>query len=543
MSHSKLVDALGIEEEIAALRDLSGEETSEATTLLSAGGLPSEVPPPPDYAYERAQAEEIARTDLNFLAGLAMPEIFEYLFPPMYLAIWAWLLSFVGKSRTFPKLVLGIPRGFAKTTFVKLFVLYCILFTAKKFILIISSTEGHAKNIIADVIGFLEERNIVQVFGDYKFGKTIDKQEFKRFSFRGRVISIAGIGAEGSIRGLNVGNSRPDVMIFEDFQLKEDSENAELSKKLLERMTGTIMKAKDPKGCMYLYIGNMYNTPGCILKILKGSPHWLKFIVGGILSDGKSLWEELHPVKQLIEEYEADKAIGQDAVFCAEVLNDELAGLKSGIDVTAIAISPFTAFDVPQGRYIVIDPAGQKTTADKNCIGYFEVFDGSPVLRSVSQGNWSPLQVICNALIIALKTRSSCIFVENVAYQASLLFWFEHICRVHNLAGFQFLPLHPKGRSKNSRIRDMLKALVSKKGEFYLHPEVSPIFKKQAIDWNPAITKNVDDVLDVAAYGAQDVMPEYGPLVCQELELSIVNEARDEIAGYSPLPAAMTSPI
>jgi len=136
-SLNPLVSDLGLAEEVSALEQGLPPpvyDSTEPQDFLSAGALPSATKVK-EEAYDRAQIEEAARLDLNFLAGLAMPEVFEYFFPKMYLAIWTWLLSFLPKDRQFPRLVLGMPRGFAKTTFVKLFILYCILFTNKRFIL------------------------------------------------------------------------------------------------------------------------------------------------------------------------------------------------------------------------------------------------------------------------------------------------------------------------------------------------------------------------------------------------------------------------
>src|SRR5712664_4198915 len=88
-----------------------------------------------------------AREDLNFLAALAMSTVFQYLYPSLFIAAWNLMRDTVAKTRDFTQLVLGIPRGFGKTTLVKLFILYCILFTNRKFILVISSTSSLAENI------------------------------------------------------------------------------------------------------------------------------------------------------------------------------------------------------------------------------------------------------------------------------------------------------------------------------------------------------------------------------------------------------------
>ncbi len=113
-----------------------------------------------------------------------MPTVFRYLFPPVFIAVWNWLVSYVHRNRDFSQLALGLPRGFGKTMLMKIFILYCILFTKKQFILIICGTQGKAINIITDVTSMLNESNILRVFGDWKMGAETDKQELKRFGFK-----------------------------------------------------------------------------------------------------------------------------------------------------------------------------------------------------------------------------------------------------------------------------------------------------------------------------------------------------------------------
>lgn len=485
------------------------------------------------------------KSDLNMLAGTALPDIFEYLFPPMYLAIWSWLTEYANKSRDFSKLALGMPRGFAKTTVVKLFILYCVLFTQKRFILIISNTQDHGVNIITDVMSMLKEPNIIKIFGDYSISVERDTLNLKIFNFRGKRMIVAAIGAEGSIRGLNLGFERPDVEIFEDFQTKEDSENDNLANKLMTRMVGTIMKAKSPKGCLYLFVANMYPTQGSILRKLKDNPFWVKFIVGGILADGTSLWEELQPIQQLLEEFQNDLASGNGDVFFAEVLNDETAGIRAGVDINSIPESPFIhKLDQPQGKAIIIDPAGEKEVNDLNAIGYFEVFDGKPVFQDVAQGHWNPLELITQALIMALENRCALIVVEGVNYQTSLLFWFNFICTQNNLEGFFFEGINPKMKSKNARIKTNLRTLVKTEigmrivePTAYIGQRVMAQFKQQIMGWNPLVNKNVDELLDLNAYMAQ-AMIEFGDSMQTEFSIDAM-----QFQNARVLPASRTSPI
>ena len=390
--------------------------------------------------FNTSEVIEAARTSLDFLAALASPTVFSFLFPPVFLSVWIWLVSFAQKPRTFPQLALGLPRGFGKTTVIKLFVLYCILFTNKKFILIISSTATLAENIIFDIAAFLDEPNIIKVFGDWKVGRVQDTQGMKKFGFRGRNIVLAGIGAGTSLRGMNINNERPDLMIFEDIQTREDADSELVSKNLETWMVGTAMKAKSPAGCMFLFVANMYPTKWSILRRLKQNPRWVKFIAGGILADGTSLWEELQPIAQLHAEFENDMAMGHPEIFYSEVLNDENAAANNLVDFSLLPDWNIIKDQIPAGNFIIIDPSGMKRKSDDCAIGYFEVHETKPVMMKVTSDKLSPIDTIRKALEYALEHNCRLIAIESVAYQASLKFWFEYVCKQLGIEGIECVP-------------------------------------------------------------------------------------------------------
>lgn len=461
------------------------------------------------------EAIEAAKKDLNFLAALVLGEHMLYLFPAMFLALWEFLKSKVHLIRDFPQLAIGIPRAFAKTTFVKIFIVFCVLFTTKKFILVISSNEDHAINIIKDVCDMLAMPNILALFGDYSINMERNQAQCKIFKFRGRRIILAGFGAKGSVRGLNIGLDRPDIMIFEDYQTKAESENELLSDNLYKEMLGTHMKAKSPFGCVFIFIANMYPTPGSILKKLKNNKDWISFIVGGITSDGQSLWEELQPLSQLLEEYEKDLNAGHPEIFLSEVLNDENAGIKAGIDITKIPQFPFDDDELPQGRAIIIDPSLDNPTSDYNGVGLMGIYDGIPTLERVKLKRFTPLELIKTAMIMAMETGTRLICVENIAYQASLLFWFEKICVDNGITGFHFMPLNVGGKSKNAKIMSTLKELERK--EIYVKPEVRSLLINEVIKFNPLKKNNQDTCLDLLTF-VKKVVEQYADLTLMVYE-------------------------
>jgi hypothetical protein len=471
---------------------------------------------------------EKAEESLNFLAALCFSEHMKYLFPDMFLVVWELLKSKIHLFRDFSKLAIGIPRGFAKTTLIKLWIVYCILFTKKSFVLIVSYNEDHPESIISDVCTMLSAPNVKALFGDWQTNQEIDQQALKVFRFRGREIILKAVGAKGGIRGVNYKNRRPDIIIFEDYQKKAESEDEQLSLKLYKDMIGTVMKANSPFGCLYIYVANMYPTPGSILKKLKENPDWISLILGAIITNEEtgeveSLWEELQPLEQLLEEYASDLRAGCPEVFLAEKLNDETAGIKAGIDITKIPRFPYDDDEQPQGRAVIIDPSLDNPTSDYNGIGLVGLYDGIPTLEKVKLKRYTPLQLIKKALIMAYKARCKLIVVENVAYQASLLFWFSKICEDNGIEGFIFMPLNVQtGKSKNAKIMSGLKELEKK--EVFTKDDVRPLLINEIIKFNPLKKNNQDTCLDLLCF-CKKVVEQYSELMLMEDELKLqINE-------------------
>lgn len=479
-----------------------------------------------ESSYKTQQIKDLAKEDINMLAGLAMPGVITSLFPAVLLAAWSLLRQSVETVLTFPQIALGIPRGHAKTTLIKLFVLYVILFTKRKFILIMSTTGPLAENILADIVDMLDENNIVKVFGNWRLGLEVDRLDLKKFGFCGRNIIIAAIGAEGSVRGLNLKNERPDVEIFDDIQSKECAESKLQSEALERWMIGTAMKAKSPRGCLFLFAGNMFPEPWSILKKLKTNPYWTKFISGAILVDGTALWEELRSTESLIAEFNNDIEMGHPEIFLSEVMNDTEIGINNRTDLSLIRPWPWSQYDNPQGKAIIIDPAGNKAASDDTVIGLIEVYDQTPGLKDLISEKLSPGNTIRRALLLALQNNVPVIAVESTAYQSTLLYWFDLIATDLGITGIYFVEVHTGNNSKNSRISDALKALTA--GEIIVHPKIKNLVISQIAQWNPMKRDNVDGILDLLAYITKTVEL-YGTLMATETNLAVIEARRAKV--------------
>lgn len=461
----------------------------------------------PESGFNYQEALQAAKTSLDFLAALALPEVYKYAFPLLYLQFWDMITEILNKKRDFSQFALGLPRGFAKTLVIKLLILYAILFTDKRFILILCENEDKGKAILADVQDMLTEPNIVAMFGDWKAATESNTLTRKKFSFRGKDIIIKCAGAGTGIRGISEKFRRPDLMIFDDIQSREDSESEVLSKQLETWLTGTAMKAKSPEGCTFLFVANMYPTKGSLLRKLKANPNWIKFIVGGILQDGTSLWEDLQPIRQLLKEYQNDCAAGQPQIFYSEVLNDETASVNTAFDISAIPPYPFIPEELTSGAYVIIDPATDKANSDYVAIGGFIVINGKPVCRKIVEARLSPGDTIREALKMAMFVNASLIVIESNAYQYTLKYWTEIVFQQLGVSGIEVVDIYSGQMSKNSRILGMFKQLVPSSvdktddtPDIVLHPETRAQVASAIISFNPLRTDNVDNVLDLLAY-------------------------------------------
>lgn len=448
-----------------------------------------------------ANSEEVfnlAKADMNLFASLSLPLVTEYAYPDIYVEIWGILIEHAIKHRDFSKFAIGLPRGFAKTSVVKLLIAYCIIFTNKNHFCVLASTATHAQNIVTDICSILDEPNVVKLFGNWRNNLLIDNKEIKKFAFRGRTVIITAIGQGGSVRGLNIDNKRPDFMLFDDIQTREDADSEIASNAIEQWMLGTAMKAASHTGCLYVFLANMYPTKYSILRKLKSNPQWLKIIVGGILADGSSLWEELKPIKQLIAEYETDRDSGHPEIFYAEVLNDEEANINNTIDISKIPAYPFSDDELSAGNFIIIDPSNDKYNSDAVTITLNSIIDTKPVVMEVHEGRFSPEEIIKISLRLAISSGATLIAVEANAFQYSLLYWFNKYITKYELYEIAVRPVYSGHRSKITRILEMFKALLA--GEIIMHPNAYAQIAAQIISFNPTKNNNVDGILDCVTY-------------------------------------------
>ena len=453
------------------------------------------------------------RVDINFFASLCIPEVCVYELPVFYLGCFQLLMQRnpgqIGKLLRF---ALGLPRGHAKTTFIKVLICWMIVYDEAQFILIVCANADLAQLLLADIHDILSSDNITAVYGDWLGGLSINSADTKKSRYHNKAVSIVARGWEGGIRGINLKHARPDVIFCDDVQTKKNSESLTDSANLLSTLVGTIFKAVSPRGNrIIIYVGNMYSD-NCVLGKLKKNPYWISLVTGAILEDGQPLWPELFSLEDLMEGYYHDESLGMSHVWFAEVMNDPTSTAQN-IFPHGLPDSPFEEFQLsnPNGAFITIDPAGFRKNSDDNVICVHLKLGEKSAIVETAKGIMDPEQLILKALALAVKWRCSLIGVEDTGYQMTLGFWLMKYIAQFQMHGLAVVPLKPHGRSKESRIRLFIAELYNE--SYYLHdPQTRRDFTWQASTYKLGKSDNKDDLLDACAYGL-DVRNEYWHMI------------------------------
>ncbi len=462
------------------------------------------------YNVRPEEALERGRHDLNFFAGLLIPQVMVSEFPDFYVGLFKILTTRDAKSLgKILRFALGLPRAHAKTTFIKVIICWLIMYDKISFAIILCANQGLADELLSDVNDMLCSENARLIYGDWESQLTTDSMGLKKCFYHGRSVILAARGADTAIRGINIKHRRPDLIFCDDAQTKENDDSPTDRLKFRKRLVAT-MKIITPMGDrLIVYVGNMYSEE-CILFQLKNNSHWISLITGAIREDGRALWPELHSLESLMESYYHDEALGEAEVWFAEVMNDPMSRSTSLLQGLLPEFEGNQEELMPDGVFITIDPAGFRKTSDDNVIAVHYVHGGKGIVADLDAGIKDPEQLIIRALEMAIAHGASLIGVEETGYQQTLLYWFTKYVTDWGLVGINIVPLKPAGRSKESRIRLFVAELYA--ANYYLFTSVRAQYTWQAMKYKLGKKDNRDDILDCIAYGL-DVRNEYWHLV------------------------------
>jgi len=490
---------------------------AELTTQLRASVEEKPLEALQDAAIGQKEAYERGYADINFFAALALPHVMVSPLPAFYIVVWQILVNRkdadLGKILRF---ALGLPRGHAKTTFIKVVICWLIVYDRISFPLIVCANEALAEQILADIDDILSSANMEAVYGSWSAGKTTDSKELKKAVYHRRAVVIAAKGAGSSLRGLNIKHTRPDFILCDDAQTRENDESPTERARLLRWLVATCFKVIAPAGDRTIvYVGNMYSEE-CILRMFQKNASWVSLVTGAILDNGQPLWPELHSLESLMESYFHDEELGLALLWFAEVMNDP-QGAATSLLPAPLPENPLEGIRAEDcdGVFMTIDPAGFRQASDANEIILHGVAEGKGLIldrlsSAIEPELDNPEKLVLRSLEMAVWSGASLIAVEDTGYQQTLLFWFTKYMADLMISGIEIVPVSHHGRTKETRIRLFIQELYAYNA--YIAQAVRAAYVWQATHYKIGQKKNKDDLLDAVAYHL-DVRNEYWHLV------------------------------
>lgn len=199
------------------------------------------------------------------------------------------------KERT-KSIAWAAPRGSAKSTYLSnVTPIHSIVYQTRKYILIISETATQSANFINYVRDTLKENEKLRE--DFGIVLSKNQRENKQDNSEG-FITLTNIKLEGSstgkqLRGRKFLNSRPDLIIMDDLESKDNTNTEKLRQDNINWYDTVIEPLGDPNKTAIIYMGTLVHAEGLLPNILD-NPNYDSAIYSSIVKDSDriDLWEK-----------------------------------------------------------------------------------------------------------------------------------------------------------------------------------------------------------------------------------------------------------
>ncbi|MBC9785096.1 phage terminase large subunit [Heliobacterium chlorum] len=215
------------------------------------------------------------------------------------------LLDQVSAENVTARIGWAAPRGHAKSAYLSnCFPVHQIVYGKRKYILIISETDGMSKKFIEWISGQLKfNEKLREDFGEFlsprKSMNEKDNQEAMLTS-SGVLVEAASMGKQ--LRGKRNGSYRPDLVILDDLESAKNTNTPELRDKNLHWFNSVVMPIGDPTRTAFIYMGTIVHASGLLSSVLKRADFESR-IYAAILNrpEREDLWEKFETICRDVE--------------------------------------------------------------------------------------------------------------------------------------------------------------------------------------------------------------------------------------------------
>jgi len=169
------------------------------------------------------------------------------------------------------QVAIAAPRGHAKSTAIThSFVLACLMFRERDFVLLVSDTETQAVQFLGDIKRELQENEeLISAFGVKKFIKDTESDIIVEFD-DGVQFRVIAKGSEQKVRGWKWRSKRPNLVVGDDLENDEIVMNEDRREKFRTWFLNALLQAGSDD-CLYRIVGTILHMDAMLERLM---PEW-----------------------------------------------------------------------------------------------------------------------------------------------------------------------------------------------------------------------------------------------------------------------------
>ena len=398
-------------------------------------------------------------------------------------------------------------RGGAKTSLLRVFTAQRIGYAVSRTIMYVSVSQAHAVHSIRWLKrAVLFNTPYAQTFGLSKGDKWTDELIEIKHGIDDVPITVLAMGITGQIRGFNIDDFRPDLIIADDILNEENTATTEQRNKIESLFFGALLNSLAPASEAPHAKAVLLQTPlhgSDVAEKCMSDPQWNGLRFGCFDENGLSRWETRLPTEQLKKDKESAILRRQYQLWMGEMECQIVSGEDTIFDITRLQY--WTVLPTDMLVVISIDPASSDSpTADFNVVMAVG-FHGADVyvLDYYAERGVMPDAVAARFFEFVWKYKPRKAAVESIAYQRVLKWYLEQ----EMIKRKTFLPIDAvqDRRRKSDRIIQALAGLTHT-GCLYVKPAHDDLID-QMEQYNPEDSSQHDDILDALAMAVTSVNP------------------------------------
>ena len=434
--------------------------------------------------YSQMQALKKLRNNMALFGRHCFPTALRKSTPPFHNEVYSSLAN--DKKR---RVLIAAPRGTAKSTVTTLiFPLWKIAFKKTDedlFIVIISESQTQSINFLSRIKYHLTHSDKFRdIFGD------LGPNTARRWTNNDVVLAngarIIAVGTGQRVRGFIEGDTRPNLIIVDDFESELNAFTPEARAKNRKWVTEAVIPSLSDDGKIAM-IGTVISED-CFLYWAKESDAWNTLWYSIWDEDEKSIWPERFPKERILEIKREFASVGNLNGFYQEYMNIAQSPDMAPFKPEWIKMHHYD-YERKDGQnclvrkkgdeeeikpveiYCGVDPASSlSSTADYFVVSTIGIdHDNNKYIIDIYRDRISPAEQPAKLIEVYKKYKPRRMKIETVGYQEALRTAVRELMLKENI----YIPGLEKGVKPRNRKSERLLSLVPlfAKGTFYFRPQ------------------------------------------------------------------------